>query len=416
MYRVRVVDSELTERLQSSGAVLIQGPKVCGKTETALQAAKSQVRLDVDDQARRAAKLTPDLVLIGDTPRLIDEWQRVPEIWDHIRRAVDKRQAQGQFILTGSMIPGDEKVRHSGAGRMARLTMRPMSLYETGQSTGEVSLSAMLSGDSHAGSRSEITVSDVADLIAVGGWPLNLGRSAQVAIRANRDYLGEVARVDLWAVEGIRRAPQKVLRVLQTLGRNVATEMKVAKVAADTGGVDGPLDRATVEKYLVALERLFLLEPQPPWATHLRGRARLRQAHKIHFVDPSLAVAALRATPDQLRGDLNFLGFLFESLVVRDLRIYGQAIDAQVCHYRDSDHLEVDAIVESGAGEWAAFEVKLGDTERIDDGTRNLLRFAAKVDTSKCGEPAVLGVITATEYGYTREDGVVVIPIGNLGP
>jgi uncharacterized protein len=372
--------------------------------------------LDVDGQARSAAKLTPDSVLIGETPRLIDEWQRVPEIWDHIRRAVDERQAQGQFILTGSMIPGDEKVRHSGAGRIARLTMRPMSLYETGESTGEVSLSALLSGESYVGSRSEITVPDIADLISVGGWPLNLGRSDPVAIRANRDYLGEVAQMDLWAVEGIRRAPQKVRRVLQTLGRNVATEMKVARVAADTGGVDGPLDRATVDKYLAALERLFLLETQPPWATHLRGRARLRQADRIHFVDPSLAVAALRATPDQLRGDLNFLGFLFESLVVRDLRIYGQAIDAQVCHYRDSDQLEVDAIVESGTGEWAAFEVKLGDTERIDEGARNLLRFAAKVDTSKCGEPAVLGIITATEYGYAREDGVVVIPIGNLGP
>lgn len=416
MYRARVVDSELRERLQSSGAVLIQGPKVCGKTDTALQAARSQVRLDIDAQARSAAQLTPGLVLLGETPRLIDEWQLVPEIWDHIRRAVDERQAQGQFILTGSMIPGDERVRHSGAGRIARLTMRPMSLYETGQSTGEVSLSALFSGESHTDSRAAITVPDIADLVSVGGWPLNLGRSDHMAIRANRDYLGEVSHMDLWAVEGIRRAPQKVRRVLQTLGRNVATEMKVARVAADTGGADGPLDRATVEKYLAALERLFLLETQPPWATHLRGRARLRQAHKIHFVDPSLAVAALRATPDQLRRDLNFLGLLFESLVVRDLRIYGQAIDAQVCHYRDSDQLEVDAIVESGAGEWAAFEVKLGSTERIDEGARNLLRFAAKVDTSKCGKPAVLGIITATEYGYTREDGVVVVPIGNLGP
>ena len=416
MYRSRVVDSELRELLQSSGAVLIQGPKVCGKTETALQAAKSQVRLDVDAQARSAAKLTPDLVLLGETPRLIDEWQRVPELWDHVRRAVDDRQAQGQFILTGSMIPGDETVRHSGAGRMARLTMRPMSLYETGQSTGEISLAALFSGESCAGTRSELSIPDIADLICVGGWPLNLGRSDEAAKRANRDYLGEVARMDLWAVEGIRRAPQKVWRVLQTLGRNIATELKIAKVAADTGGADGPLNRVTVEKYLVALERLFLLETQPPWVTHLRGRARLRQAHRIHFVDPSLAVAALRATPDQLCRDLNYLGFLFESLVVRDLRVYGQVIDAQVCHYRDSDQLEVDAIVESGAGEWAAFEVKLGDTARIDQGARNLISFAAKVDTSKCGEPAVLGIITATEYGYTREDGVVVIPIGNLGP
>ena len=416
MYHARVVDSELRERLQSSGAVLIQGPKVCGKTETALRAAESQVRLDVDDQARNAAKLTPDLVLIGETPRLIDEWQRVPEIWDHVRRAVDDRQAQGQFILTGSMIPGDEKFRHSGAGRIARLTMRPMSLYETGQSTGEVSLSALFSGEPYDGGGSKITVPDVADLVSVGGWPLHLGRSVQVAIRANRDYLGEVARMDLWEVEGIRRAPQKVGRVLQTLGRNVATELRVTTLAADTGGVDGPIDRATVDKYLVALERLFLLEFQPPWAAHLRGRARLRQANKIHFIDPSLAVAALRATPDQLRRDLNFLGFLFESLVVRDLRIYGQAMDAHVCHYRDSDQLEVDVVLESGAGEWAAFEVKLGDSERIDEGARNLLRFAAKIDTSKCGSPAILGVITATEYGYTREDGVVVIPIGNLGP
>ncbi len=394
---------------------MIEGPRACGKTATARQVAASEVLLDVDANARAAIAVDPALVLGGPTPRLLDEWQIEPTIWNHVRREIDDRSDPGQFILTGSAVPPDDITRHTGAGRIARLRMRPMSLFETGRSSGRVSLSELLEGSVSPSADPELIVADLAEEIALGGWPGLRGRSLPDGLLAVRDYLGEIARVDVGRVDGTHRDPNRVARLLASLARNVATHAAATTLARDTGGADGPLKDDTVREYLDALERLMVIEDQPAWAPHLRSKHRLRTAPKRHFVDPSLAVAALGATPDRLLGDLNLLGFLFESLVVRDLRVYGQAADARVSQYRDSGGLEVDAIVESGDGRWMAFEVKLGHGQ-IDDAAASLRRFAARIDTARCGAPALLGVIVATGYGYRRKDGVAVIPIGALGP
>jgi uncharacterized protein len=395
--------------------VVIEGPRACGKTATARQIAASEVLLDVDANARQAIAVEPSLVLDGPTPRLIDEWQIEPTIWNHIRRAVDDRSEPGQFILTGSAIPADDVTRHTGAGRIARLRMRPMSLFEAGRSTAQMSLAELLAGQVSPVADPGLTVADIADELAIGGWPGLRGRGVREGQMAVRDYLDEIARVDVGRIDATHRDPGRVSGLLSSLARNVATSAAATTLAFDAGGADGPLKDDTVREYLAALERLMVVESQPAWAPHLRSRYRLRTAPKRHFVDPSLAVAALRATPDRLLGDLNLLGLLFESLVVRDLRIYAQAADAQVLHYRDSSGLEVDAIVEAGDGRWMAFEVKLGDGQ-IDAAAATLSRFATRVDKARCGSPALLGVIVASGYGYRREDGVAVIPIGALGP
>ena len=409
------MDRELTALLGAVGAVVIEGPRACGKTATARQLVASEVLLDVDVNARQAVAVDPALVLAGPKPRLLDEWQIEPAIWNHVRRAVDDLGDPGQFILTGSAVPPDDITRHTGAGRIARLRMRPMSLFELGRSAGQISLSELLDSRMSQSSDAGLTVADVANEVALGGWPGLRGRGVEETLRAVRDYLDEIARVDVSRVESTRRDPSRVARLLASLARNVATHAAATTLALDTGGADSPLKDDTVRDYLDALERLMVLEDQPAWAPHLRSRYRLRTAPKRHFVDPSLAVAALRATPDRLLGDLGLLGFLFESLVIRDLRVYAQAADARVLQYRDSDGVEVDAIVEAGDGRWMAFEVKLGQGQ-IDDAVASLMRFAARIDTAKCGDPTLLGVIVATGYGYRREDGVAVIPIGALGP
>ena len=394
---------------------MIEGPKACGKTATARQVAMSEVLLDVDQNARRAIAVDPALVLDGPTPRLLDEWQIEPSIWNHVRRTIDERSRPGQFILTGSAVPADDVTRHTGAGRITRLRMRPMSLFETGRSSGCVSLTDLLEGNVGSSADPGLTVADLAEEIAVGGWPGLRERSVPDRVLAVRDYLEEVARVDVGRVDATQRDPSRVARLLASFARNVATHAATTTLARDAGGADGPLKDDTAREYLAALERLMVVEDQPAWAPHLRSRHRLRTAPKRHFADPSLAVAALRVTPDRLLGDLELLGFLFESLVVRDLRVYAQAADARVSQYRDSSGLEVDAIVEAGDGRWMAFEVKLGHGH-IDDAAASLTRFAARVDTARCGSPTLLGVIVATGYGYRREDGVAVIPIGALGP
>jgi predicted AAA+ superfamily ATPase len=394
---------------------VIEGPRACGKTATARQIAVSEVLLDVDTNARAAIEVDPALVLDGPTPRLLDEWQIEPAIWNHVRRAIDDRSGPGQFILTGSAVPPDDITRHTGAGRISRLRMRPMSLFETDRSSGSISLSELLEGRMSPSSDPGLSVADLAKEIALGGWPGLRGRSVEDALLAVRDYLEEIARVDVGRVDGTHRDPGRVTRLLASLARNIATHTAATTLAEDTGGADGPLKDDTVREYLAALERLMVVEDQPAWAPHLRSKHRLRTASKRHFVDPSLAVAALGATPDRLLGDLNLLGFLFESLVVRDLRVYAQATDAWVSQYRDSGGLEVDAIVEASDGRWMAFEVKLGQGQ-IDAAAASLTRFAARIDTARCGSPALLGVIVATGYGYRRKDGVAVIPIGALGP
>jgi predicted AAA+ superfamily ATPase len=414
-YAERIIDSELSGKLKTIGAAVIEGPKACGKTVTAQHLAASEVRLDVDPEAREAAALEPAFVLDGPTPRLIDEWQLEPAIWNHVRRAIDDRRKPGQFILTGSAVPADDITRHSGAGRLTRIRMRPMSLYEKSRSTGRISLSRLLDGGAEGSPEAKLTLPELAKQIALGGWPALLELSEEEGLGFAADYLEEIRRIDVSAVSGTRRDPVKVGRLLHSIGRNVATSPSIATLARDAGGAEGSLRHETVGGYLDALRRLMIVEEQPAWGVHLRTTHRLRKAAKIHFVDPSLAVAALNTGPERLVKDLNLLGLLFESLAIRDLRVYSQNADAEVLHYRDSDGLEVDAIVEARGGRWAAFEIKLG-SNRIDEAAANLHKFAKRIDTGICGPPAVLGVIVGSGYGYRREDGVQVIPLGALGP
>ena len=415
-YLPRIVDALLADRLRSSGAVLIEGPKLCGKTFSAQQQAASSVYLDTDEQALAALGVDPSLVLSGDPPQLIDEWQLdATRVWNHVRSQVDRRQGSGLYILTGSATPPDDIRRHSGAGRFSRLTMRPMSLFESGDSTGEMSLTALLDGHRPTAKPTEVTVPRYVELVVRGGWPLNLTRTAKAAVRANIDYLTAIADVDLPTIDPARRHPRLALRVLQALARNIGMDYVVTRLAQDARTDDSDLARSTVYDYLAPLERLMVLDPLEAWSSHLRSRARLRTSSRVQFCDPSVAVAALRTEPAQLLADLNFFGYLFEALVIRDLRVFADAADGTVQHYRDSDDLEIDAIVTASDGRWAAFEVKLGQAD-IDKAAANLLAFARKVDVSKIGEPATLAVVTAGGYGYTRADGVVVIPAATLGP
>ena len=420
-YWPRLADAELNDRLARSGAVLIEGPRACGKTVTARQIAASSVMLDAEPSARRAAAVDPGFMLEGKNPRLIDEWQLVPEVWNQVRHAVDERPGRGHFILTGSAVPPDDITRHTGAGRIGRLRLRPMSLFELERSTGAVSLMRLLAGDPVPSLAAKLSVRQLADFVCVGGWPGHLGSSeedpplsVEDAMAENRDYLGEVCRTDIRRVDGSDRDPARVGRFLQSLGRNVATCASMSTLARDTGGPDRHLTNHTARSYMTALERLMIVEDQPPWAPHLRSRSRLRTAARRHFTDPSLAVAALSATPEHLLSDFEWFGFLFESMVVRDLRVYARASGADVYHYRDNTGLEVDAVVDAGPGQWAAFEIKLG-ASRVDEAAKALLKLADRVDTDRCGKPAALGVIVGSGYGYARPDGVGVIPVGGLG-
>ena len=399
---------------------MLEGPKACGKTASARQVAASEVLLDLDEAAQATAQVDPGLVLEGPTPRLIDEWQIVPKLWNEVRRTVDDRQLPGQFILTGSAVPADDETRHVGAGRLSRIRLRPMSLFESGDSSGDISLNALLDGGAARAADTGISVAQIVDALRVGGWPAFQQLAVDEALIGVSSYLDEIRRVDINRVDGARRDPERVARLLRAIARNVATSAAVSKLASDTGGGDadqeGPLARGTIYDHISALERLMIVEDQRPWAPHLRSRSRLRTTPTRHFVDPSLAVAALGGSPRKLLADPNLLGLLFESLAIRDLRIYGQAADAEVLHYRDNTGLEVDAIVEARDGRWAAFEIKLGGEEAINRAAANLVTFVARIDTAKSGVPARLGVIVASGYGYERDDGVAVIPIGTLAP
>lgn len=407
---------QLASQLRATGAVLIEGPRGCGKTETARQAAASEVRLDIEDDAREAGLLAPALLLDGQQPRLIDEWQLVPAVFNQVRRRIDASGGRaGQFILTGSAVPADDVTRHSGALRVSRLRMRPMSLLESGHSSGKASLAAALDGAEATATDPGLTIDTLAERIVIGGWPSLQTRTPSEAMAALRGYLDETRRVDLERVDGVARDPENVARVLRSLARHVATSASARSIAADVGGSEGPIDHHTVLSYLTALRRLFVVDDLPAWSPALRSRATLRSAPTRHFVDPSLAVAALGTGPERLLRDVRTFGFLFESLVARDLRVYAQANDADVWHYRDSSDLEVDSIVERRDGVWAAFEVKLGQAA-VDRAAANLLRLAARVDADRHGPPAALAVITGWGYAYRRKDGVAVIPIGSLGP
>lgn len=413
-YRKRATDLEVGRTLAAMPAAVIEGPKGCGKTWTGRNFARSEVLFDHDLNARRSVSLVPGLVLEGEEPRLLDEWQLAPEVWNQVRHASDEGRRTGRYILTGSTAPTDDITRHSGAGRIARVRMRPMSLLETGESTGEVSLAALLEGTAVGARRPDAGFRDVLEALCRGGWPRLLGRSTTEAELFLDNYVAELCRTDVRSVDGVARDPGGVARLVASIARNVATTASFSKLAAETAG-DRPLNRTTASEYLRSLERLFIVEDAPAWRTHLRSRAILQSSPKRHFVDPSLAVSALGATPDRLLADLEAFGFLFESLVVRDLRIYSQASQASVYHYRDSDKLEVDVIVEARDGRWLAAEVKLGGDEGIKQAARSLLRLRTKVDDSRMPAPSKLLIITAAGYGYDRPDGTTVLPLTALG-
>lgn len=414
-YLPRVIDTELEKRLSSIGGVIIEGPKACGKTTTARQFAASEVLLDVDKNAREAAKVDPSLILQGKTPRLIDEWQLEPELWNHIRRAIDDREGMGQFILTGSAVPADDVTRHTGAGRITRIQLRPMTLFERNYSTEDISLKDILDGADVRSGKTDLDIHDLSELISIGGWPNHLNLDTSDALEAIRGYLDEIRRVDVNRLDNTQRNPNKIGALLNSLARNITTSASSKTLAKDSAESGENVHKDTVLDYLDILTRLKIVEDQPAWAPHLRSKIRLRKSPKRHFIDPSLAMAALHAGPERLLKDLNYMGLLFESMVIRDLRVFAQPLNAQVYHYRDETDLEIDAIVETADGRWGAFEVKMG-SGRIDEGANSLLRFMKKIDTEKCGQPAVLGVIVGNGYGHIRNDGVAVIPIGALCP
>lgn len=413
-YLPRVADGELTSRLAALGAVLVEGPKACGKTATASRAARTTVRLDEDGNARSAVALNPEALFDRPTPILFDEWQVEPGIWNRVRRQVDDRGERGLYILTGSATPRDDTTRHSGAGRIGGLRMRPMSLFESGQSNGEVSLAALFEGEAPTATDIGLTVPDLIERIVIGGWPGLLGAGEAEARAWVSDYLRLVAEVDLPTL-GPRRNPRNISRLLASLARSVAQPAKLTEIATDVGGDRGPIASETLHGYLDALDRLMLTDNSEAWRPHMRSRTRLRAAPVRYFVDPSLGPAALGIGSAELLADLRAAGLHFEGLAVRDLRVYAQPLHGVVDSWRDTNGREVDAVVTLPGGRWGAFEVKLNPAS-ADEAAASLLKFASSVDTSRHGDPAVLGVITSTGYAGRRHDGVHVIPITTLGP
>ncbi|WP_062465251.1 ATP-binding protein [Demequina soli] len=417
-YRSRVADRLLLEALEAAGAVLVEGPRACGKTATARQAAASEVLLDSDDGALAMAEALPALLLDGASPRLIDEWQLAPRLWNQVRHAVDETVEPGRFILTGSATPADDVTRHSGAGRIIRFRMRPMTLLESGASSGEVSLAHLLDGGTVQGSVTSVSVPDLAEIVVRGGWPALQSLAAAQAQRTLRSYLDDIARVDISSADprASRRDASRVRRMLASYARHVATSASMATIARDTVAVGEPaIKDDTVAEYIAALERIWVIEEQPSWGPHLRSRDVVRKAPVRHFVDPSLAAAAMGASPDRLLQDLESFGLLFESLAVRDLRVYAQLLDGEILHYRDARGTEADAVIQLRDGRWALVEVKLA-ASRVGDAAASLRTLEDKIDTSRSGGPAARIIITGGEYAYTRDDGVHVVPLACLGP
>jgi len=414
-YIKRISDNELQRKLKASGALLIRGAKACGKTESAKQFAKSILEVDVDSQVPLLMETAPNRLLLGDNPRLIDEWQEQPKLWNLIRHEVDKRALPAQFILTGSANPDEKAKEHSGAGRFTILDMHTMSWQELGHSTGKISLKSLLEGGKIDIYDEPTDLEFIIEKIIIGGFPALIGKSASQASDLNRTYIDLLAEADMSRVSDIKRDPVKVRNILKSLARNTATTVETTSLETDIFEKDNiNLSRTTIYDYLDALDRLMITDNQPAWNTHLRSSALLRKAPKRHLTDVSLAVAALGANEKSLLNDLKFTGFLFESLTTQNLRVYAQANDAKVFHYRDSTNLEVDAIVQKYSGEYAAFEIKLG-TGQIDNAVANLHKFASVLDTTKIQAPKSLNIITGTGISFTRKDGINVISLSSLG-
>ena len=413
-YKNRIADKILSDKLEAKGAVLIQGAKWCGKTTTASQQAKSILYMQNPrdkKQNMELAQIDPGLLLEGKTPRLIDEWQIAPQLWDAIRFEVDQRDAFQQFILTGSSVPANmDFTSHSGTGRITRMLMRPMSLYESEDSNGSVSLKELFEGKKIA-TKSDLDIKTLAYLICRGGWPKAVGQSERIALSQAYDYLDAVIESDISQVDGVIRNPLRARLLMKVFSRYIGSPGKVSKIRNDSE----ELSDKTIYDYINALKRIFVIEDLSAWNPNLRSKTAIRTSDTRYFVDPSIAVAALRLGPQDLLNDLHTFGFLFENLCIRDLRVFADVLDGDLYHYRDKSGLECDAVLHLRNGRYGLIEVKLGGNEAIEDGARNLLKLREKIDTDKMKEPSFMMVLCGTSsYAYQREDEVYVIPIGCL--
>lgn len=416
VYLPRVSDRILTRKLHTSGAVLITGCKCCGKTMSAEQHAKSVVYMQDPDKSATylaMADTKPSLLLGGAEPRLIDEWQMAPVLWDAVRHEVDRRRTQGQFILTGSAVPKDNSTFHTGTGRISRMMMRTMSLFESKESNGSVSLKALFDGTQEEGAMSLLSVEEISYLICRGGWPMSLSLPREYALDVARDYVDAIVEEDVSRVDKTNRNPQMVLTLLRSLSRNICTMAANTTILADFGDSGTSMSMPTLDSYLNVLRRIFVIEDVPAWSPSMRSKTALRTASKRNFVDPSIAAASLRMSPEKLLSDFNTFGFMFESLCDRDMRVYAQANDGDIYHYRDKNNLEADMIIALRDGRWAPIEVKLGQ-KQIEEAAAHLIKLSEKIDSEKMGRPSFMMVLTAGEFAYQRKDGVWVVPLGCL--
>lgn len=419
-YKKRIADKLLKYRLEEVGAVLIEGPKWCGKTTTAEQQAKSVLYMaDPDNQKNliELADLGVKMLLKGSTPRLIDEWQIIPQVWDAIRFEVDHRREEGQFILTGSAVPvSTDKIHHSGTGRFAWITMRTMSLWESGESTGEVSIAQLFEGGHVVEGYNKLTIDDIAYLVCRGGWPSSIDKNQRAALRQVYDYYDAVVKSDVERVDEVSRNSERTKLLLRAYARAQGAQVSIGALRQDMkANDDDTLADKTVQSYIGALKKIFVIEDMPAWNPNLRSKTAIRAADTRYFVDPSIAVAALGLGPVDLLNDLETFGLLFETLCIRDLRIYADSIDGSVYHYRDKNGLECDAVIHLRNGAYGLIEIKLGGANAIEKGVSTLTSLASKIDTTKMKAPSFLMVLTAVgDYAYQRKDGVLVVPIGCL--
>lgn len=424
-YRSRIMDSLLEKKLQAKGAVLIEGPKWCGKTTTAEQIAANKIMLakpDIKEHFKNLLEIDTDSALEGNTPMLIDEWQTVPKLWDAVRYTVDHRHAMGQFILTGSAVPdknAEKEREHSGTGRFAWLTMRPMTLFESGESNGTVSLGELFSAPEKILQTNDLKLADIAFLICRGGWPIAVGLPEEAALEQAFDYYDAVTKEDVTKVDGVKRSSERVQRLMRAYARHQGTQASIATLKEDLRNNDTTaLDEDTITSYLDALRKIFVVEDMPAWNPNLRSKTAIRTTDTRYFVDSSIATAALGMGPADLMNDLNTMGLFFEAMCVRDLRVFAEALNGKVYHYRDKTGLECDAVVHLRNGQYGLIEIKLGGDSLIKEGAETLTALAEQIDTTRMKSPSFKMILTATgKYAYRRpEDGIYVVPIGCLKP
>ena len=420
VYRKRVADDILKRKLEGKGAVLIEGPKWCGKTTTAEQIAASILYMDDPEKKEQnltMSELNPKRLLKGAVPRLIDEWQLAPKLWDTVRFEVDHRGELGQFILTGSAVPADTKeITHSGTGRFTWLTMRPMSLYESGDSTGDISLKVLFENTEEVDGTANLSLDRLAFLICRGGWPQAIDMRDEIALDQARDYYDAVVHSDINRADHVQKNPERVKRLMRSYARNQGGQVPNTVIAQDIAANDeSPISEETVASYLDALRKIFVVEDMPAWNPNLRSKTEIRSSDTRYYIDPSIAAAALGVGPTDLLNDLKTFGFLFETLCVRDLRVFADALNGEVYHYRDKDGQECDAVIHLRNGKYGLIEMKLGGDKLIEEGAKSLKAMQKKIDTEKMKSPSFLMVLTGIgDYAYRRHDGVCVVPIGCL--